>query len=129
MFSYSKLEQVVQFLLSLKQIDDDLDIPNNICSALENDGVSHSDFADCLEYLAHNGFIDLYASENYPETDNIQEIVPLSPLKTYFADKARDEALRKKLDRRWRITTAIAFIGAITGIVSLIWLIWSNLNL
>lgn len=129
MFSYSKLEYVVQYLLSLKQIDDYLDIPDNICSALKNDGVSRSDFADCLEHLAHNGFISLYTSENCPETDNIQEIVPLPPLKTYFADKARDETLRKKLDRRWRITTTIAFIGAITGIVSLIWLIWSSLNL
>ena len=116
MFSYSKLEQVVQFLLSLKQIDDDLDIPNNICSALEDNGVSHSDFADCLEYLAHNGFIDLMLDENYPETDNIREIVPLPPLKTYFADKARDEAIRKKLDRRWWATTIIAIIALIIAI-------------
>lgn len=129
MFSYSKLEQVVQYLLSLKQNGDYLDIPDNTCSALEKNGVSRSDFADCLEYLAHNGFIYLAINENCPETDNIHEIAPLPPLKTYFADKAKDETLRKKLDRRWRITTAIAFIGAITGIASLIWLIWSNLNL
>lgn len=45
----------------------------------------------------------------------------------YFQKKAQEQIEVKKESRRYRITTSLAAIGAITGIASLIWLIWSTL--
>lgn len=48
---------------------------------------------------------------------------------SYFTIKAAKDKDTRKLSRRYWITTTVAIVGAITGIASLVWLIWSTLSL
>ena len=81
--------------------------------------LTSEDCSDILDVLEDEGLITVQTAD-YPESDNIWTIELEPAAFSYFQYKDQENKENRKQDRRWRITLAIAIIGAVTGIAGLL---------